>query len=117
MREILFKGKDLDIGKWVYGPFLADEHEVYPKNNYKPYWGHILPLDREVAGYCMRDVARESVGQYTGIKDRRDMYVFEGDVVSNGEISGVVVFQKGAYWIKGLDSPQNFLFPNILKVG
>ena len=71
MREILFRGKDVDTGEWVYGYYSGPVgackcHEICNVN--------------DVLG-SMVDVDPETVGQYTGLEDRHGEKIFEGDMV------------------------------------
>lgn len=73
MREILFRGKRVDNGEWIYGG--------YAKCNNREY---ILP-DIDLIGkewvFKNIEVIPESVSQFTGFTDINGKKVFEGDIV------------------------------------
>ena len=101
MRDILFRGKNVNNGEWVYGNlYIGDD-----KNK------HLILAGRE--NYRIsHEVIPETIGQFTGLMDRNGEHIFEGDVIrahynNNFDYIESVVFHNGMFC--GLYTP-NYKF-------
>lgn len=66
MREILFRGKCVNGDEWVYGDYKSPD-----------FYG-MVQIFEGIRGYA---VLPETIGQFTGILDKHDNAIFDGDIV------------------------------------
>lgn len=78
MREILFRGKHISDGKWIYG--------VPVPNSFTTCIFKLMDDIGELRGF---EVYPLTIGQFTGLTDKNGMTIFEGDIVKN--IDGVYI--------------------------
>ena len=70
MREILFRGKRLDNGKYVDGNLFVSDTEG---RTYILVGSRIVTIEWEIDP--------STIGQYTGLTDKNGKRIFEGDIV------------------------------------
>lgn len=92
MRDILFRGKILNTGKWVEGMLVL-------KDEYVPNI-HVIISQRTSFTYPVRE---ESIGQYIGLTDVNGTNIYEGDIVdilTENDEYGVVTYEDGGFVVK-----------------
>ena len=113
-REIKFRGKDINTGEWVYGAFVPDALEK--THGDMVTWGFIRRHNKETGKMETIEVDRESVGQFTGLRDivRTEEFpegqeTFEDDLLQS-QVGAMYIwqvkFEDGAYILEQINGPK-----------
>jgi uncharacterized phage protein (TIGR01671 family) len=106
MREIKFRGLRTDGGGWVEGCLF----------NWKRYGINIPFIGDGIQNGSVKgfEVHPETVGHFTGLKDKNGREIFEGDLISFqyedkleekgfGICEGIIVYENGCFLVKQKD--------------
>ena len=89
MREIKFRAKGLNDDNWHYGSYVYTNNDTNNPFGTAPITHNhkiveYFPCDWNLGGWEPIDIDKDTLGQFTSLKDKNGKEIYEGDMLSFG---------------------------------
>lgn len=114
-RQIIFRGKRLDNGEWIYGDLQLGDSDHIP----------MIGVVRGGHDPDYYQVEEATVGQFTGLRDKDSRPIYEGDIIridshawldwkELDSVNAEIVYDNGTFWArwKNPDAGKPYPFQN-----
>lgn len=98
MRTIKFRGKCCHSDAWAYGNLVDYEEEECPEIQGFDVFREGRDVWQEI------NVERDTIGQFTGLRDKNGKEIYEGDIVRTNRYVTSVIYHEAGFRLRVIEN-------------